>query len=85
MFIDAQKKRSSTFWAPGTKELEDLKVGHFVKVCDNEERFWIEITKINKDKLEGRVDNDLVYTHPFKCDDIVKFEKRHIYDITVIL
>jgi len=27
------------------------------------ERFWVKVTKISKNKIYGKVDNDLLYTH----------------------
>jgi hypothetical protein len=30
----------------------------------------------------GRVDNDLVMPHSFKCDDIINFEKKNVMGIT---
>jgi len=63
------------------EELKTLKEGDYVKVCHNEERFWVMLTKINGDVLVGFVNNDLVFDHPFKCDDKVSIEKRHVYQI----
>lgn len=83
-FVDAQqmhKDNPTTFDAPSQQELDDLKVEDTVKLSLNCERFWVEITAINGETLKGRIANDLVFDQPFKCDDIIKFRKNHIYNI----
>jgi hypothetical protein len=83
-FSDAQNmhlKHPSDFWAPSLEELDEIKKSDFVKICNNNERFWIEVTEVNGNIIKGRIDNDLVREQPFKCDDIIECEKRHIYQI----
>lgn len=86
IFTDAQEmaiKHPETFEAPSKKELESLKPGSYVKVSVMSERFWCEIISIDGENIVARVDNDLVCTdeHGISCDDIIKFEKRNIYNI----
>lgn len=85
-FIDAQKmakKHPKTFFAPTKQELAALKKGDIVKVCPGMERFWVEIIEIDKQKVKGIVDNNLIFSnvHGLKLNSIVHFEKKHIYDI----
>ena len=80
-FLDAQqmkKENPNTFWAPNQKEMDSLQSGQFVKICENRERFWVELTGVDGDILVGRVDNDLAFKHSFKCDDIITFEKKNV-------
>ena len=81
-FLDAQEqneKHPDTFYAP-SQELLDLLTSddQWVKVCENRERFWVEVKEVDGDKISGCVDNDLVFEHDFKCGDTINFEKRHI-------
>ena len=84
-FVDAQqmaKDYPDTFEAPTEKELKNLKVGQYVKVSHNGERFWVEVVKVGiTDRMTGRIDNDLVCEQPFECDDVINFRKCHIYNI----
>lgn len=88
-FVDAQVMRllhPETFSAPTIPELEELKIGDFVKVCpdcDMSERFWVTVIKIEGEKVIGKVANYLVCTdmHGLFRDDVIKFEKKNIYAI----
>lgn len=80
-FLDAQqmnKENPDTFWAPNQEELDSLEPGLYVKICENKERFWVHLTEVDGDKLAGRIDNDLVFEHSFKCDDEITFEKKNV-------
>ena len=80
-FLDAQEQHKlhpDTFEVPSDITLSELNLGQWVKICDNKERFWVEVKDVNGEKITGRVDNDLVFEHDFKCDDTIDFEKRHI-------
>jgi len=84
-FEDAQalSKEHENFEAPTLEDLADVKVGDTVKVCMSPERFWAEITKVDGEKLEARVDNNLFHGDEFGFDfnDTIKFEKRNIYSV----
>jgi hypothetical protein len=86
-FTDAQgmqKMYPATFEAPSSDELAKLRVGSLVKICaDDVERFWVIVTVVDGNSLQGTVDNDLRHTnvHQLKSDDVVSFELRHIYQI----
>ena len=82
-FVDAveqHKKTPDTFWCPSEEELGKLERDDHVKVCHNNERFWVMLTAVDGDNLEGVVDNELVFEQPFEIGDLVTFEKRNVYD-----
>ena len=87
IFNDAQELQKSypdTFQAPSPDELKALRVGSLVKICaDDVERFWVIVTHLQGGQLQGTIDNELVKTemHRLRCDDVVSFERRHIYEI----
>lgn len=85
-FTDAQLMRienPDTFDAPCKEGLDAIKEGDSVKVCNEGERFWVTVTKIEDQKITGTVDNDLVRSemHGLNYGDEISFEKRHIYSI----
>ena len=85
-FTDAQsmaRMHPYTFMAPGLEELAVIKVGDFVKVCHNNERFWSIVKSVDGVTVTAEVNNDLICSQPFKCGDTISFEKRHIYDIII--
>jgi hypothetical protein len=84
-FVDAQEMgrlHPDTFDVPTPKELACIKKGTFVKVCCNDERFWVEVTKVDGEKLTGTVGNDLVDE---RNEDLyfgreIEIEKKNVYD-----
>lgn len=83
-FLNAQemaKLHPATFEAPTTEDLEKVKVGDYVKVSTGDERFWVEVTKVDGSKISGEINNDLVCTdnHGLKCGDKIEFNKECIY------
>lgn len=87
IFNDAQRMHKmypDTFEAPSLEELTAVRVGSLVKICaDDVERFWVLVSDVKGDRLQGSVDNDLLHSevHQLKSDDVVSFELRHIYQI----
>jgi hypothetical protein len=69
--------------APSPLALGRLRPGDCVKICRNEERFWIFLTKVDGTVLEGTVNNHLV--NPANADlplhRPVSFERQYVYDI----
>ena len=84
-----------TFEAPSKEDLENLKVDDFVKVCikipkkseasninlPESERFWVKITKIENDTIEGKVSNTNLIFIDLHYQDLIKFKKENIYSI----
>ena len=87
IFTDAQEMQKmypATFEVPSPDELAKVRSGSLVKICaDDVERFWVIVTVVEGNSLQGTVDNVLRYTdvHQLKSDDVVSFELRHIYQI----
>lgn len=86
IFVDAQEMallHPNTFIAPSKKELKKIKKNSIVKVCVNKERFWVIVHSIKRNTIIGEVNNDLIFSdqHGLKIGDIIKFEKRNVYDI----
>lgn len=85
--IDAQqmhKEHPESFSAPSDAELDNIKLGDIVKVCDSKERFWTKVQSVNNDKITATIDNDLLGMsdkHNCNYGDSIVFEKRHIYAI----
>jgi len=66
---------------PTSQEFNNLEKDDYVKVLDNNERFWCEIISKNENKLIVRVDNDLIEFHEFKFNDIIEIERDDIIGI----
>ena len=84
-FINAQemaKRYPDTFEAPSLKELSEIKQNDFIKVCLNDERFWVHVIEVDEDEIRGKVDNNLFESQPFNMDDIIACKKEHVYSIT---
>lgn len=56
------------------------KVGDYVKVKHNHERFWLQVLSVENDRYKGRVDNELVEDHPFEYNDIIGFSLENIIE-----
>ena len=58
--VDAQEQRRlypDTFWAPDEAKLANAKPGDFMKICDNEQRFWTIVVSADATHITARVDN----------------------------
>ena len=68
---------------PSAEALEVLpRRGDTVKICESNERFWVSVTSVVGDTVEGLVNNELTSGQPFAAlGSRIKFEKRHIYMI----
>lgn len=91
-WVDAQKmaqKFPDCFYAPSSDDIYRLRPGDSIKICNNEERFWVKIIDIRKYPLRkalkwtflGEVDNCLITDRPYDLGDMVEFEGCHIYQI----
>jgi len=69
------------FTIPSTNDLNNLVISDLVKISNKVERFWVEITEINKDYLLGKIDNHLTFNDKYDYNDIILFEKNNIYSI----
>jgi hypothetical protein len=85
-FVNAQqmaKDHPNTFEAPLQKDLDAIKVGSYVKICVEPERFWVKVTARQDDNLTGEINNDLIASdsHGLFCDMTVEFTVDNIYQI----
>lgn len=80
--VELNKENPESFLIPSDKEKNKMEDGFHIKVGHNSERFWAEVTSIEESgRIHARVDNDLVNKHPFKCDDKITVERRHLLDV----
>ena len=83
-FIDAQEMAENnpeTFEAPEAEELSQIKEGTYVKVCNGEERFWMQVNEVDGEKITATVSNNLLGDYGYDFGDVVTFETKHIYSI----
>jgi hypothetical protein len=73
------KKYPLSFSIPSKKQLSKLKRGSIVKVSNGKERFWVEITRIFKNEIFGKLRNDLI--HGSKFGARIKLRKSNILQI----
>lgn len=82
--VDAWKKANDhpmTFARPSNDTLRILRPGDSVKICRNNEGFWVLLTDVHGRWLEGTVDNDLLLNPDLPDGRAVCFEWRHVYDV----
>ena len=83
-FVDAQEMAQlhpDTFESPTTEELNQIEEGTYVKVCNEHERFWMEVNNVDDNKITATVSNNLLGDYGYDFGDVVEFEKRHVYSI----
>jgi hypothetical protein len=70
-----------TFEAVPAAETARLMAGDCVKVCRNDERFWVLIHTNADGRISGEVNNELVDPRnaDIPCGTIVGLEYRHVY------
>lgn len=61
---------------------EEIKIGSYVKVRCNGERFWCEVTGFDTDKglIKTRIDNELI-SNEMKLNDILWIEPMNIIQV----
>jgi hypothetical protein len=84
-FSDAVKlslEFPGTFQVPSKDEILQLKVGDNVKVCANDERFWVKIVNIDftKEEIIALVDNMLL-RNDLELNEQIRFHFFNIYSI----
>ena len=93
-WVDAQQMaldNPETFGAPNRKKLENVFPGAGLKVCNDNERFWIIVKSVKPatsgndpvfDKvITAEVNNRLVYTRKYNVGDTIVYKARHVYEI----
>ena len=85
LLLDATAQHAATpdtFKLPCDHRLDQLKPGDFVKVCRNNERFWIQVSGRRGNTIDGLVANILGNpdNYDLPVDAPVTLERRHVYD-----
>jgi len=78
---ELKEQHPATFYAPDKKELDRIAPGDFVRVCTDDERFWVEVVAVENGIITGRVDNDLI-TRRLKYNDIISFRPDNVFNIS---
>jgi hypothetical protein len=81
--VDAQqmaKEFPETFEAPSPSNLSQLQAGDIVKVCDNYERFWVQIVSRRGDIFLAHVGNVLL-SGRLGIGDLIQFHACNVFDI----
>lgn len=87
--IDAKemnREHPTTFFIPEQAEIEGIKEGSLVKLAFQDEwfsaeRMWVTVTKVDRDKFTGVLDNEPYDIPNLSLGDEVTFEARHIYEV----
>jgi hypothetical protein len=73
-------------WPKSRDDQEDdndveIKVGHFVKVSNSYESFWVEVIEVGSSTLKGRIDNDIEESNDHnEYNDIIQFRWCNVLD-----
>ena len=83
-FVNAQEMQNrypGMFKAPSAAELAAIKQGDFIKVCRNDERFWIRVIGADRKTVTGTIDNHLDRNPDLLLGLIVTVDKDRVYTI----
>ena len=84
-FVNAQKRAKEhpdSFVAPALDGLKkDLRRGCFIKVCEDGERYWIKVTRIDWPAIHGTVNSDLVMVKR-EFESAVTVQAENVYELT---
>lgn len=85
-FVDAQdmhRNHPQTFEVPSNEDLNGISKYDFVKVSCNNERFWIEVTSVDGDKIKGTVSNGLFMegNEELVFGKEIEVTKNNVFDI----
>ena len=94
-WLSAQQMKSESFEVPSMKELYSIRKGTCVKVCNGEERFWVQIVAIQMNenalqsyhdnafewKFQGKIISDIISDREYGVDDVIDFRGKNILDI----
>jgi len=75
------REHPNTFRVPSEEEVLDfIEAGDYVKLCVDEEKFWVKVTQVSVDNLKGTVDSQLINT-PRDVGDEIEFHKDNIFEV----
>lgn len=74
-----------TFLVPSREELDKIDSGDLVRICVDNERFWVRVLGTDGEKVNGFIYSDMLHTiyHGLKGGDAIEFEKKNIYSINI--
>jgi len=81
--IEMHKQHPYSFSIPTSQDIAHLKIGDFVKICNDSERFWVIIQSIDikTGQMTGMIDNDLIGNPGYDYGDVILFHRKNIYDL----
>jgi len=80
-----QNKEFHSFKIPTADERGGRKVGDYVKVCADSERFWVRITAVEPGFYTGVIDQDLVHSrkHGLNDGDVIRLVPDNIIGLLI--
>jgi len=85
--VEELAAKSSRFEILPKEERDKIPVGHFAKVSDGFERFWVSVQSSRNGKYQGRIASPIISGMltgkgcGLEMGDTIKFDSRHVYDI----
>ena len=81
---EMSKEFPQSFRLPSTEQITRIAPGAFLKICANNERFWVRVSAVDGDNISAMIDNDLI--HPinrvmWKRGDFISLHPRHVLDV----
>jgi hypothetical protein len=88
-FVDVYERRRQygpDFYLPPDARLDQLQPGDCIKVCRNDERFWVLVSDSYGTTITGTVNNQLVCTgnEDLPLGTPIVCERRHVYDVILV-
>ena len=71
----------NTFQVPSEKEIDNIKINDFVKICYGNERFWVKVIYMDGKIIYGAIKNNLIINTYLNYNDIIVFNICNIYSI----
>lgn len=69
------------FNSPPPEEIERIELKDKVKICNGEQRFWVELVEITPTLLRGKVLNHLLPNSLYNFGDTIPFLRENIYKV----
>jgi hypothetical protein len=83
---ERHRQHPTTFEIPSDSEKSRVAPGNFVKLMFSqrggyEERMWVEVTRVGRRRLQGRLTNTPLLLPGLEPGDTVKFRLEHVIDV----
>jgi hypothetical protein len=84
--VDAEamaRDNPQTFIVPEAARLDAVRPGWYLRVCRNNERFWVIVNRIQNGAFVGGIANRLVFADnlSFNMGTVIRVERRHVYAV----